>query len=367
MDMNNFKSLFKKKYPMTTKARKFWVVVVGIAIPIIVLTIIANLAHSKNTQQQENQNHPKVQQLATSEDTNWYKNETPPPLPDLPNKPLTAKQQAQLKNLILGKGAGFNESDTNGNGDDETEKAMKAAITSNQITNSSQLNSSEPTKQQTNQNNSINPDYLGSAVQNPVSPYELQAGSIIPAVLITGINSDLPGQIIAEVTENIYDSVSGNNLLIPQGTKVIGSYDSKVAYGQERVLIAWKRLIFPNGQSVDLNGMPGVDISGYAGFSDEVNNHYGKIFGSVILMSLLSSGAQLSQPQNQSNDFNSSPSVNQILAQSLGTNIANTANSITQKNVNIQPTLEIRPGYQFNISVTKDIVFDSVCRDRELI
>ncbi|MDX2164242.1 MAG: TrbI/VirB10 family protein, partial [Gammaproteobacteria bacterium] len=177
-----------------------------------------------------------------------------------------------------------------------------------------------------------------------------------PATLITGINSDLPGQIIAQVTENVYDSISGNNLLIPQGTKVIGVYDSKITYGQERVLVAWKRLLLPSGKSLDLDGMPGIDMSGYAGFNDEVDNHYAKIFGSVILMSFLSAGAQLSQPQNTNNQ-NTQPTVNQMLAQSLGTNIANTGNMITQKNLNIQPTLEIKPGYQFDISVAKDVVF----------
>ena len=352
MSIQDFKSLFDKKYPMTTKARKFWVLVVGVAIPIIFLVIITNLASSKKAQREEHQNQSKVQQLATPEDTNWYKADEVQPL-----VPITSRQKTQLQNRMLGNDIDSRVDTVSSNGDDETAKAMKAAITTNQITSGSQLDSDSPNKQQASQNNLDDPDYLGSAVKNPVSPYELQAGSIIPAVLITGINSDLPGQIIAQVTENIYDSVSGNNLLISQGTKVVGSYDSKISYGQERVLVAWKRLIFPDGRSIDLDGMPGVDISGYAGFNDEVNNHYGKIFGSVILMSFLSAGAQLSQPQSSNNNLNVSPNINQMVAQSLGTNIANTANSITQKNINIQPTLEIRPGYQFNISVAKDVIF----------
>lgn len=132
--------------------------------------------------------------------------------------------------------------------------------------------------------------------------------------------------------------------------------DSQVAYGQERVLIVWKRIIFPNGQSINLQGMPGIDMSGFAGFKDQVNNHYGKMFGSVVLMSVLGAGAQLSQPQNNTNPF-AAPTVGQTLAQSVGTNLANTATMITAKNINIQPTLEIRPGYTFNISVTNDMVF----------
>ena len=193
-------------------------------------------------------------------------------------------------------------------------------------------------------------------VKNPLSNYEVQAGTIIPAVLITGINSDLPGQITAQVRSPVYDSISGRYLLVPQGARLIGLYDSHVVYGQERVLVAWKRIIFPNGNSINLEGMPGVDISGYAGFKDKANNHYGKIFGSVILMSFLSAGAQLSQPQ-QSADNNQPPTVNQMIAQSLGTSIASAGVAILNKNINIPPTLEIRPGYVLNVAVTKDIVF----------
>jgi len=140
-------------------------------------------------------------------------------------------------------------------------------------------------------------------------------------------------------------------------------YDSQIAYGQERVLIAWKRIIFPNGQSINLEGMPGIDLSGYAGFHDQVNNHYGKIFGSVLLMSIISAGAQLSQPQQQFSN-NSQLSVSQMIAASLGTNIMNTANMMTEKNLSIQPTLVIRPGYLFNVSITKDMVFPSAYDDR---
>lgn len=154
----------------------------------------------------------------------------------------------------------------------------------------------------------------------------------------------------------IYDSISGRYRLIPQGARLIGVYDSSVVYGQERVLVAWKRIIFPNGKSINLEGMPGVDLSGYAGFHDQVNNHYGKIFSSVILMSILSAGAQLSQPQ-QLADNNQVPTVNQMIAQSLGTDISNASTMLLRKNISIPPTLEIRPGYEFNVMVTKDMVF----------
>jgi len=201
-------------------------------------------------------------------------------------------------------------------------------------------------------------DYLHASVQSPLSQFEVQAGTVIPGVLLTGIDSDLPGQITGQVTGNVYDSVSGNALLIPQGAKLIGLYDSNVAYGQSRVLVAWKRIIFPNGQSMDLQGMPGADLSGYAGFHDVVDNHYFRIFGSAVLMSLISAGAQLSQPQQSNTVYgNNAPSVSQTVAASLGSQLSQTGLQITQKNLNIQPTLEIRPGYQFNIQVTKDMVF----------
>ncbi len=376
MNTQTFKSFFAKKYPSVTRARKFWISIIAVVIPAIVLVIIFNLSTSKGfvnaNEAQENQKH-KLQQLATSDDAEWYKKYSQSP----GAMNTSQKSQENLKSLML---SGTNNTS---NMDDETQKAMRASITTNQITGDNESNSLDSSSMQSagqaggdnsgkesqlnsntkNDNQAFlndaeknNPDYLSESVQNPISPYELQAGSIIPATLITGINSDLPGQIIAQVTENVYDSITGNNLLIPQGTKVIGVYDSKVAYGQERVLVAWKRLLFPNGKSLDLDGMPGVDMSGYAGFNDEVDNHYGKIFSSVILMSFLSAGAQLSQPQSLNNQY-SQPTVNQMLAQSLGTNIANAGNMITQKNLNIQPTLEIRQGFQFDISVTKDIVF----------
>lgn len=200
-------------------------------------------------------------------------------------------------------------------------------------------------------------DYLSSKVNLPKSPYEIKAGTVIPGILITGINSDLPGQVTAQVRNHVYDTITGNHLLIPQGTKMVGLYDSAITYGQERVSIVWRRLIFPNGQSIDLQGMPGADVSGYSGFNDKVNNHYVRIFGSTIVMSALAAGAQLSQPKQESQNPFAPPSVNQTLAQNLGMNIAGTGNALLAKNLGIQPTLEIRPGYLFNITVTKDVIF----------
>lgn len=201
------------------------------------------------------------------------------------------------------------------------------------------------------------PDYSPSQKTRPRSPYEVKAGAIIPAVMIGGINSDLPGQVIAQVRENVYDTKSGQFLLIPQGSRLVGLYDAHVAYGQKRILLAWSRIIYPDGSSFDLKGMPGSDKGGYAGFFDEVDNHYMKIFGSAVLMSFISAGVQLSQPNNgSSSGSNNTPSVSQTVGAALGQQIGQTAMTITQKNLNIQPTLEVRPGYQFNVMVTADMI-----------
>src|SRR5690606_12184961 len=125
--------------------------------------------------------------------------------------------------------------------------------------------------------------------------YEVKAGSLVPAVLITQANSDLPGQLIAQVRENVFDTATGAHLLIPQGTRAIGVYDSLVAFGQERVLVAWQRLIFPDGSSLNLESMPGTDLAGAAGFHDRVRRDYVRIFGGAILLSAISAGLQISQ------------------------------------------------------------------------
>lgn len=208
---------------------------------------------------------------------------------------------------------------------------------------------------------SNNQDTLNQAVQNPVSPFMIMAGSVIPATLITGINSDLPGEMQAVVSQNVYDSSSGNNILIPQGSRLVGTYDSQVAYGQSRVLIVWSRIIFPNTQYLDLEGMPGADLSGYAGLHDQVDNHYFRIFGSALLMSVFSAGMQLSQPA--SSNATAQPTNQQLLAAALGQNIGEVATQMAQKNLNIQPTIMIRPGDQFNVLITRDIPFSGPYSD----
>ncbi len=205
------------------------------------------------------------------------------------------------------------------------------------------------------QNQTGGDDQLKTGVQNTASPYMVMAGAIIPATLITGIDSDLPGQIQALVSQNVYDSKTGNNILIPQGSKLLGTYDSQVAYGQSRVLIVWTRVILPNDQYIDLEGMPGADLSGFAGLHDQVDNHYFRIYGSALLMSLFSAGMQLSQPNN--NTSNGAPTNQQIIASAMGQQLGQTSTELIQKNINVQPTINIRPGDNFNVLVTRDIPF----------
>jgi len=196
--------------------------------------------------------------------------------------------------------------------------------------------------------------YLLAALQGPISKYEIKAGTIIPSLLITGLNSDLPGQITAQVRENVYDTATGRYLLIPQGTRLVGEYDSKVAYGQDRALIIWSRLIMPNGHSINLEGMPGVDMSGYAGLSDSVNNHYGKLLTGVILGSVIGAGAQVATG-GQGTAFNA-PSFSQLAVSGAAQNINQAGQQITQRNLNLQPTIEIRPGLKLNVFVTRDMI-----------
>lgn len=194
--------------------------------------------------------------------------------------------------------------------------------------------------------------YLPALLSKPVSAYQVMAGTIIPGLLLTGINSDLPGQIVGQVSQNVFDTVTGRHLLIPQGTRIIGHYDSRVTYGQERVLIVWARLILPNGSSISLEGMPGVDLSGYAGLNDQVDNHYGRLLGGVVLGSLLGAAGQLSQGSTNTDN----PTFAQLAAQGAAQNINQTGQQLTRKNLSVQPTLGIRPGFRFNVFVTRDVV-----------
>jgi len=191
-------------------------------------------------------------------------------------------------------------------------------------------------------------------VAAPASSYVVQAGNIIPAALITGIRSDLPGQITAQVTENVFDSPTGRFLLVPQGARLIGVYDSQVAFGQSRVLLVWTRLIMPNGRSIVLERQQGADAGGYSGLEDEVDNHWGALFKAALLSTLLGVGSELGTTSGTGSNSDvitalrrgSSDSLNQI------------GQKVVQRNLDIQPTLTIRPGFPVRVIVDRDLVLE---------
>ena len=199
---------------------------------------------------------------------------------------------------------------------------------------------------------------LDQEVQAPRSRFEIRSGAVIPGVMISGVNSDLPGQIMGQVSQNVYDTATGKYLLIPQGTRLVGTYSSDVIYGQSAVLIAWQRLVFPDGKALDIGSMPGADSAGYAGFRDQVNNHYVRIFASALLMSGVTAGISYSQDRNSSSGTGyQQPTASSELSQALGQQLGQVTAQMIAKNLNIAPTLEIRPGYRFNIVVVKDLDF----------
>jgi type IV secretory pathway VirB10-like protein len=201
---------------------------------------------------------------------------------------------------------------------------------------------------------------LSSQPEAPRSPYELRAGFVVPAALISGINSDLPGQIMAQVSQDVFDTATGKWKLIPQGARLVGQYSSDVAYGQSRVLIAWQRIVFPDGKAMDIGAMPGADSAGYAGFKDQVNNHYLRLFASAFLMSGVTAGISMSQPQTL--NTNTRQSASSAISEALGQQLGQVTAQLIARNMNIAPTLEIRPGYRFNVIVTKDMTFSKPYR-----
>jgi type IV secretion system protein VirB10 len=187
-------------------------------------------------------------------------------------------------------------------------------------------------------------------VMPPASPYVLQAGAVIPAALITGIRSDLPGQITAQVTENIYDSPTGRILLVPQGTRIIGQYDNAVQFGQRRVLLVWNRLIFPNGRSIVLERQPGADAAGYAGLEDGVDYHWWDLAKAAGLSTLLSVGAELA--------IDDDDRLLRAIRNGGQDTINDAGQEIIRRQLNVPPTLTIRPGFPVRVIVTRDLVLE---------
>ncbi len=193
---------------------------------------------------------------------------------------------------------------------------------------------------------------LAARVEHPKSPYEVQAGTVIPAVLVTGINSDLPGPVLGQVREAVYDSVSGNTLLIPQGSRLLAHYDSMVAWGQERVLVCWNRLLFPNGDSLRLQCMPAADLQGAAGLTDDVDEHWMRILKGAAVASLLA--ATTTAVAGNTDGFN--PTVPQLWARNAAGDVNQVGQQLTRRNLTVQPTITVRPGFSVNVVVTQDLV-----------
>lgn len=193
----------------------------------------------------------------------------------------------------------------------------------------------------------VNPIYNPDRVQDPLSPYQLMAGALIPASLITGINSDLPGTVIAQVTQNVYDTVRGQYLLIPQGSRLIGRYQSEVSFGQDRALVVWDRILMPDGSSITISE-PGSDASGYAGLKDRTDHHWDRVFAAAGLATMLGIGAELG------------PSEDGDIERAIRRGTTDTINEAGQRAVDrslgVQPSITIRPGWPVRVLVTKDLV-----------
>ncbi|MBL6938222.1 MAG: TrbI/VirB10 family protein [Alphaproteobacteria bacterium] len=183
------------------------------------------------------------------------------------------------------------------------------------------------------------------------NPNMLLAGTVIPAALITGLRSDLPGQVTAQVTQDCYDSPTGTILLIPQGSKILGQYDAQISFGQSRALVVWNRLILPNGKSIVLQRQPGTDTEGYAGLEDEVDNHWGTLFEAAALSTILSVGSEAGTSDSEN-------SLVQAIRQGASQSFNQAGEQVVGRSLNVQPTINIRPGFPVNVLVTRDLILE---------
>jgi type IV secretory pathway VirB10-like protein len=206
-----------------------------------------------------------------------------------------------------------------------------------------------------------------AAYHQPAPPYTVMAGTVIPAVLVTGINSGAPAQVLAQVAANVYDSATGRYLLIPQGSRIVGDYATSTQYGQDRIAVNWRRLIFPNTASLDLPSMPATDAQGYGGLADQVDNHYLKTFGTAAVVSLIGAGQMVGQmglyggsagvSPNGGYSYGMSPlaMASEMGGAAVSGQMGGVVQQSLQRGMNIPPTIEIRPGYLFNVEITTDL------------
>lgn len=206
----------------------------------------------------------------------------------------------------------------------------------------------------TGTNTTVGTGTIDSQYKAQRSPYTIFAGSYIPAQMVNGINSDLNGMVIAQVRSDVYDTTQGKYLLIPQGSRLVGTYNHDVAYGQNRLMVGWNRVIFPNGGSFLLHGQPGTDLEGFSGFSDDVDNHYMKIFGSAFIMGAIFGGTSLAVGNQNTNPYQLSAGA--TMANQIGAQMAQAGIQVINKGLNIAPTIIIHEGYKFNVAMTADLV-----------
>lgn len=198
--------------------------------------------------------------------------------------------------------------------------------------------------------------YAAAARRQPAAEWELKVGTVIPAILIGGIDSDLPGIVLAQVSGPVFDTRTGEAVLIPRGARLVGAYDHYVALGQRRVMAAWHRVQFPDGSVLDLEeGLPGVDQEGYAGLSDQVERRLWEKFGTAGLLSVIGAGAQLSQARDGEE---AAPTAGQVATEEFGRQWGELGRESARRNMRVQPTLRIRPGYRFNVMVTRDLILE---------
>ena len=190
----------------------------------------------------------------------------------------------------------------------------------------------------------------------------LSAGTVVPAALVTGISSELPGAVVAQVTRNVYDSRNQRDVLIPAGSRLVGEYDDQVAYGQNRALVAWTRLLFPDGRSVSLPGLPTQDLRGQAGLRDRVDRHTGRLFGSAVMLAAVGAAVELAAPSDGGAFGSETPQ--QTVARQIAIELSRVATEVVRRDLDVQPTVTIRPGFRFYVFLARDLAFAAPYRER---
>lgn len=202
---------------------------------------------------------------------------------------------------------------------------------------------------------------LKEKVESVLSPYLLRQGVLIPCVLLSGVNSDLPGQVQAQVTSDVFDTPYGRHVLIPKGSKIIGQYASAPLMGQERVMLGFNRVIFPDGKALSLGSMPGASLDGFAGFSAEVDNHMWRLFSNAVLLGGVTAGVSLAVDNDAYNE-EGRLTLNGALSQGMGQSLGRVITTVIERNLSVSPTLTVAPGFLFNVTLTQDIYFDGPYR-----